>query len=62
MITSERVQCPYCGESFEALIDTTVDEQQYIEDCEICCRPITFLVEVDSEGRAQVVTRHEDDA
>ncbi len=32
--------CPYCGERISVLIDTSVDSQQYIEDCEVCCRPI----------------------
>ncbi len=32
--------CPYCGESVSMLIDSSVQEQEYIEDCEVCCRPI----------------------
>lgn len=43
------VDCPYCGESFIALVDTSVDEQTYIEDCEICCSPIVFDVFIDAE-------------
>lgn len=33
-------QCPYCWESISMLIDTSVSSQTYIEDCEVCCRPI----------------------
>ena len=51
------VQCPYCWESFELLIDTSVELQEYIEDCEICCRPIDFTVAVDEDGRARVQAR-----
>lgn len=61
MIESHDVPCPYCGETFEALIDTSLDRQQYIEDCEVCCRPIVFKVVIDSNGSAIVETRHEDD-
>lgn len=33
--------CPYCNASISLLIDTSLAEQQYIEDCEVCCRPIS---------------------
>lgn len=33
-------QCPYCWETISMLIDTSVSSQTYIEDCEVCCRPI----------------------
>ena len=43
------VQCPYCGESIVVLLDTTVPHQDYIEDCQVCCRPIVFDVTVDDD-------------
>ncbi len=33
-------QCPYCWEEISMLLDTSVTQQTYIEDCEVCCRPI----------------------
>jgi hypothetical protein len=44
------VQCPYCGESFDATIDLSAGSQDYIEDCYVCCRPITFHLTVDDDG------------
>ncbi|MGB5508040.1 CPXCG motif-containing cysteine-rich protein [Robiginitalea sp.] len=38
------VQCPYCWESISILIDTSIPEQDYVEDCEVCCNPIEFYV------------------
>jgi len=38
------VTCPFCGEEWTAVIDTSVDLQNYIEDCYVCCRPISFTV------------------
>lgn len=32
--------CPHCWESISMLLDPSVQEQTYIEDCEVCCRPI----------------------
>ncbi len=37
-------QCPYCWEEISVLLDPSVREQTYIEDCEVCCRPIEFHV------------------
>jgi len=53
--------CPYCGESTDAEVDCSVDFQEYIEDCQVCCRPITFSVSVDSDYEAHVRVRHEDE-
>ena len=45
------VQCPYCGESFEAQVDSSS-----VEDCQICCRPIEFNLEVDHAGALTALT------
>lgn len=37
-------QCPFCGEPITIFVDTSIDEQNYIEDCSVCCRPIEFIV------------------
>lgn len=55
------VYCPYCGENLEVLIDTSEDEQDYIEDCQVCCRPIRFLVQIDNDGDAMVIVQDEND-
>lgn len=54
-----RVQCPYCWEHFTLLIDGSVDDQEYTEDCEICCRPIDFSIAIDDDDddRARVQAR-----
>jgi hypothetical protein len=44
------VQCPYCGERLETRVDLTADEPSYIEDCQVCCRPIEFVVEREESG------------
>ncbi|MBO0321500.1 CPXCG motif-containing cysteine-rich protein [Muricauda sp. CAU 1633] len=33
-------QCPYCWEEISFLLDTSVSNQTYVEDCEVCCNPI----------------------
>lgn len=57
---SKQIYCPYCGESIEIIIDTSVREQQYIEDCSVCCRPIEMEVVVDSDN-VQVYPKRDDE-
>jgi len=45
MQVSETVQCPFCGQSVELLIDTSVATQRFVTDCEVCCRPFEVVVE-----------------
>ncbi|KYJ87360.1 hypothetical protein AS592_09550 [Sulfurovum riftiae] len=32
--------CPYCWEQISMILDPSEEESEYIEDCEVCCRPI----------------------
>jgi len=45
MQVSETIQCPYCGQAFELVVDTSVASQQFVTDCEVCCRPFTVRAE-----------------
>jgi hypothetical protein len=38
--------CPYCWSQISILIDLSVDRQEFVEDCEVCCRPIDIFYEV----------------
>ncbi|WP_196894441.1 CPXCG motif-containing cysteine-rich protein [Aureivirga marina] len=42
-------QCPYCWEQVSILVDLSVTEQNYIEDCENCCNPIQFKIRVKNQ-------------
>jgi transcription elongation factor Elf1 len=35
--------CPYCWQEVSMILDPSVEEQSYIEDCEVCCRPIQIF-------------------
>jgi hypothetical protein len=62
MVAPVDITCPYCGETFETEVDTSAGDQEYIEDCQVCCRPIVFLVQTNAEGGLQrLETRREDE-
>lgn len=44
------VQCPYCGETFDTVVDLSSGSTSYIEDCQVCCQPIEFELEVADDG------------
>jgi hypothetical protein len=54
------VQCPYCAQTFEVLVDCSIEHQEYIEDCEVCSRPVSLVVDVADDGNVTVQTRGED--
>jgi hypothetical protein len=57
MNESEEIQCPYCGQGMELLVDTTIDHQRFTTDCEVCCRPFEVLVECESGEIVSLETR-----
>ncbi len=60
MLESQDYQCPYCGEPVEALLDLSGGDQQYIEDCPVCCRPIQFELQTDGDSWNLQVRREDD--
>ena len=46
--------CPWCSESVTFEFDTTFAEQEYIEDCSVCCAPILVKIRVLDEGDPEV--------
>lgn len=42
-------QCPYCWEEISMLLDPSVTQQTYVEDCEVCCNPIQVSVRFENE-------------
>lgn len=41
--------CPFCNAEISVLLDPSVHQQQYIEDCEVCCRPMELSVRFENQ-------------
>jgi hypothetical protein len=53
--TDAVVICPHCGESNGITLDAGGgDVQEYVEDCQVCCRPWLVTVSYNGNGSAQV--------
>ena len=61
MLATDDVDCPYCGEFIRLVIDASGGAQRYIEDCAVCCRPITVSLDVDDQGEVDVRVQSESD-
>jgi len=47
--------CQYCGEENQVWVDlTVVENQDFIEDCEICCRPNRILIKRNKEDEEYI--------
>ena len=42
--------CPYCWQEISMVLDNSVRSQTYVEDCEICCKPIEVYYVVEDEA------------
>lgn len=53
--TGATVVCPYCGQAVEIALDPgSGARQEYVEDCEVCCRPWQLSVAYADDGSAAV--------
>jgi hypothetical protein len=54
-----QVSCPWCGETFDTFVDPSQMNQKYVEDCQVCCRPIEMRFQQDESGLIQGTTERE---
>ena len=62
MLDEAEIECPYCGATFTALIEPGDAGSRYIQDCEVCCHPIVFVVHDDGGGGRYVDVARDDDS
>lgn len=41
-------QCPYCWQEISMLLDSSIHNETYIEDCEVCCNPIQVSIKFEN--------------
>ena len=45
-LEERQIGCPFCSESITLLLDVSAGSQNYIEDCQVCCRPMQVTLDV----------------
>ena len=46
LLVTHTITCPHCWESIEVQVDLSAGDQSYIEDCSVCCKPISITLTV----------------
>jgi hypothetical protein len=59
LLHHESITCPYCWETIEIALDLSIDEQQYVEDCSVCCRPIVIAYRAEDGTLAELAVTAE---
>ena len=58
--TTATVRCPCCGEAVEIGLDPgSGASQEYVEDCQVCCRPWRVYVSYREDCTAEVALEPE---
>ena len=53
--TEAEVACPHCGEKVMIGLDPGCGAtQEYVEDCQVCCRPWRVRLSYDETGAAKI--------
>lgn len=42
--------CPHCGETISMVLELYYSNQEYIEDCQVCCSPVLISYKSDGEN------------
>lgn len=51
-ITEQSVNCPFCGERIDIVVDLSAGAQEYTEDCQVCCQPMLVSYETEDDRLA----------
>ena len=60
LLQTHSLDCPYCGEIIQIVVDCSILDQSYIEDCQVCCRPINLSISID-EDNIHIQATHENE-
>jgi hypothetical protein len=49
--------CPYCWQEISMVLDVSQPHQTYVEDCEVCCKPIEVKYSLQDETLSEFEAR-----
>jgi DNA replicative helicase MCM subunit Mcm2 (Cdc46/Mcm family) len=60
VLSEATYHCSECGEEIVVEVDPSAGvEQEYVEDCPVCCRPHLLHVSLGPQGEVELVARAE---
>jgi len=61
MTQEHHFNCPYCGAGISMILDLSIETQNYVEDCEVCCKPIEIQYRVSQDTLSEFMARSLDE-
>jgi uncharacterized Zn finger protein len=58
---SVEVLCPYCGEPSTIAVGLEEEDEEFVQDCPVCCRPWKVRIKVRRDGSVDVSVAGEGD-
>jgi len=53
-LSEKTIHCPFCAERLSILLDLSAGGQSYVEDCQVCCRPMQISYEVENDRAVDI--------
>ena len=53
------VSCPYCGEPSTISVGLEEEDEEFVQDCPVCCRPWKVRIRIRRDGSADVTVAAE---
>jgi len=60
-LETQPILCPYCSSRIDIVVDYSMAHQEYVEDCQTCCRPILLRINISSEQEVDIDARQENE-
>ncbi|WP_152206203.1 CPXCG motif-containing cysteine-rich protein [Marinobacter changyiensis] len=60
-LESATIQCPYCWETLEISVDPSAEDQEYVEDCQVCCQPILIHAVFEEDRHLRITATAENE-
>jgi len=58
-IESLEARCPWCSEAISLAVECIEPEQEYVEDCPVCCSPMLVKVCIPGSGPPEIDVERE---
>ena len=58
-LIEKKIQCPYCWEKNRVFVEPEEPEQDYEQDCSVCCQPMRLQVRIEPRGECDIVVERE---
>ncbi|MBT8399423.1 MAG: CPXCG motif-containing cysteine-rich protein [Rhodothermia bacterium] len=59
LLNEHVVTCPYCWQRISLVVDASAGSHRYVEDCEVCCRPMLVTCTVSETQQVEVAVDRE---